>query len=54
MQTSRLAGKPSGITITPMPAGHLIGGTVWMISRETDTIVYAVHYNHAKEKYGAC
>ena len=47
------AGKPAGITITPFPAGHLIGGTVWIISRETDVVVYAVQYNHSKEKYDA-
>ena len=43
-------GKPGGITITPFPAGHLIGGAVWVISRETDVVVYAVQFNHSKEK----
>lgn len=48
-----LAGKPAGITITAFPAGHLMGGTYWLISRETDVVVYAVNYNHSKERYAS-
>jgi len=43
--------KPQKITVTPLPAGHMVGGTVWRIVKDQDEIVYAVSYNHAKEKY---
>ncbi len=42
----RGAGKGAGITITPFAAGHLLGGTLWRISKDDDDFVYAVDYNH--------
>jgi len=45
-----LSGKGIKLEITPYAAGHMIGGTVWQIKRETDEIVYAVDYNHKKER----
>jgi len=39
------------IEITPYAAGHMIGGTIWKIKKETEEIVYAVDYNHKKERY---
>jgi cleavage and polyadenylation specificity factor subunit 2 len=39
------------IEITPYAAGHMIGGTIWQIKREADVIVYAVDYNHKKERH---
>lgn len=46
-----LGGKGAGIEITPYAAGHIIGGTVWKICKETEEIVYAVDYNHKKERH---
>lgn len=45
--------KESGINLDVIPyaAGHMIGGTVWQIRREGDEIVYAVDYNHKKERH---
>ena len=43
-------GKGQGIRITPYAAGHMIGGTIWKITKETEEIVYAVDYNHKKER----
>ena len=57
-----------GLVITPLPAGHMMGGTIWRIvkvagqdnSYEVKTIVgqdgeedivYAVDYNHKKERH---
>jgi len=40
-----------GLTITPHPAGHMVGGTIWKIVKDgEETIVYAVDYNHKKER----
>jgi cleavage and polyadenylation specificity factor subunit 2 len=42
--------KGAGITITPYAAGHMIGGTIWKITKETEEIIYAVDYNHMRER----
>lgn len=41
----------SGVVITPHRAGHMIGGTVWNITKATESIVYAVHVNHRKDRH---
>ena len=41
-----------GISITPYPAGHMIGGTMWKILKDNEEeIVYAVDFNHKKERH---
>lgn len=51
-QTISLTGKGHGLQITPLPAGHMIGGTIWKILKEgEEEIVYAVDYNHKKERH---
>ncbi|KAG1652144.1 Cleavage and polyadenylation specificity factor subunit 2 [Nymphon striatum] len=51
-QTVRMKGKGHGISITPMAAGHMIGGTIWRIVKDgEEDIVYAVDYNHKKERH---
>lgn len=51
-QSVPLKGKGYGLTITPLPAGHMIGGTIWkiMIVGEED-IIYANDFNHKKERH---
>ncbi|KYR02534.1 Selenocysteine-specific elongation factor [Tieghemostelium lacteum] len=44
-----LQGKGKGISITPYNAGHMIGGAIWKIQKESDTVIYAINYNHKKE-----
>lgn len=44
------AGKGEGMTITPYAAGHLLGGTIWKITKDTEEILYAVDFNHRKER----
>ena len=44
-----LTSSGEGIVITPHCAGHIIGGSLWKIAKETDEIVYAVNYNHRTE-----
>jgi len=51
-QSVSLKGKGQGIVITPVPAGHMIGGTLWKIVKdEEEEIVYAVDFNHKKERH---
>jgi cleavage and polyadenylation specificity factor subunit 2 len=49
-QPFQLSGRLVGVTITAYPAGHTLGGTIWRIKKDTDVIVYAVDYNHKKER----
>ena len=47
-----LLGKGHGLTITPYAAGHMIGGTMWKIVKDgEEDILYAVDYNHKKERW---
>eukprot|EP00698_Gefionella_okellyi_P013818 TRINITY_DN380_c0_g1_i1.p1 TRINITY_DN380_c0_g1~~TRINITY_DN380_c0_g1_i1.p1 ORF type:complete len:726 (-),score=196.88 TRINITY_DN380_c0_g1_i1:506-2683(-) len=46
-----LLGKGSGITITPYAAGHMIGGAVWKITKNAEDTLYAVDYNHMKDRH---
>ena len=32
----RLPGRGSGITITPLAAGHMVGGAIWKINKEME------------------
>uniref|UniRef100_A0A6A7G3W9 Cleavage and polyadenylation specificity factor subunit 2 n=2 Tax=Hirondellea gigas TaxID=1518452 RepID=A0A6A7G3W9_9CRUS len=50
-QDVKLPDRGDEITITPFSAGHLLGGTVWRISKETEEIVYAVDFNHKRERH---
>uniref|UniRef100_A0A915AJI3 Cleavage and polyadenylation specificity factor subunit 2 n=2 Tax=Parascaris univalens TaxID=6257 RepID=A0A915AJI3_PARUN len=50
-QTILLKGD-NGLQITPLPAGHMIGGAIWRITKMGDEeIVYAVDFNHKKERH---
>lgn len=43
-------GKGHGLSITPLPAGHMIGGTIWKIVKDgEEEVVYAVDFNHKRE-----
>ena len=46
-----LPGKGHGLQVTPLPAGHMIGGTMWKIVKEgEEEIIYMVDFNHKKER----
>ncbi|CAB3397435.1 unnamed protein product [Caenorhabditis bovis] len=50
-QTVVLKGD-SGVHFTALPAGHMIGGSMWRICRVTgEDIVYCVDFNHKKERH---
>ncbi|KAJ8973068.1 hypothetical protein NQ317_004405 [Molorchus minor] len=51
-QTVPLKGKGYGLTVTPLPAGHMIGGTIWKIMKVgEEDIIYANDFNHKKERH---
>lgn len=46
-----LQGKScQGITVTAYNAGHTVGGTVWKVKKDTDEVIYAIDYNHSRER----
>ncbi|CAL2045573.1 unnamed protein product [Caenorhabditis brenneri] len=50
-QTVVLKGD-SGVHFTAIPAGHMIGGSIWRICRVTgEDIIYCVDFNHKKERH---
>ncbi|XP_062199096.1 cleavage and polyadenylation specificity factor subunit 2 [Phragmites australis] len=50
-QNYLLNDKGEGIVIAPHVAGHLLGGTVWKITKDGEDVVYAVDFNHRKERH---
>jgi len=46
-----LSGKGEGIVIAPHVAGHMLGGSIWRITKDGEDVIYAVDYNHRKERY---
>ncbi|CAK7337311.1 unnamed protein product [Dovyalis caffra] len=50
-QNHHLSGKGEGIVIAPHVAGHVLGGTVWKITKDGEDVVYAVDFNHRKERH---
>ena len=44
-------GKGRGVEIRPHTAGHLLGGSIWEITKDSDSSIYAVDYNHSKERH---
>ena len=39
-----------GIQVTAYPSGHSIGGTIWNIKKDQESIVVMLDWNHARER----
>jgi cleavage and polyadenylation specificity factor subunit 2 len=50
-QEVALPGRGTGISITPLPSGRLIGGTIWKITAGGEEFIYAVDFNHRRERH---
>ncbi|KAI7978864.1 Cleavage and polyadenylation specificity factor subunit 2 [Camellia lanceoleosa] len=42
-QNHHLSGKGEGIVIAPHVAGHLLGGTLWKITKDGEDVIYAAY-----------
>ncbi|CAI5990821.1 unnamed protein product [Closterium sp. NIES-64] len=49
-QPHAVGDERDGVSVTPLAAGHLLGGTIWRISVDTEDLVYAVGFNHREER----
>eukprot|EP00479_Gromia_sphaerica_P011846 TRINITY_DN6022_c0_g1_i1.p1 TRINITY_DN6022_c0_g1~~TRINITY_DN6022_c0_g1_i1.p1 ORF type:complete len:250 (+),score=27.03 TRINITY_DN6022_c0_g1_i1:201-950(+) len=50
-QDMSLGDRGKDIVVTPFASGNMLGGTIWRISKETENIIYAVDYNHKRERH---
>ncbi|XP_010550556.1 PREDICTED: cleavage and polyadenylation specificity factor subunit 2 isoform X2 [Tarenaya hassleriana] len=50
-QNYHLSGKGEGIVIAPHVAGHMLGSSIWKITKDGEDVIYAVDYNHRKERH---
>lgn len=50
-QNYHLPDKGEGIVIAPHLAGHLLGGTMWRITKDGEDVIYAVDFNHRTERH---
>ncbi|KAM0888196.1 hypothetical protein ACQ4PT_028531 [Festuca glaucescens] len=50
-QNHLLKDKGEGVVIAPHVSGHLLGGTVWKITKDGEDVIYAVDFNHRKERH---
>ncbi|CAL8107332.1 unnamed protein product [Calicophoron daubneyi] len=50
-ETVNLHGRGRGLCVTPLPSGHTLGGTIWKLVKEDTDIVYAVDFNHKKDRH---
>ena len=46
--------KGQQIQLVGYPAGHMVGGTVWVLEAGGEVIVYGVNTNHNKERWAYC
>ena len=40
-----------GVTFAPLPAGRMLGGSLWRITKGPESILYAVGFNHRTERH---
>lgn len=50
-QSTNLQDRLEGFVITPYNAGHSLGGTIWRIQHDQESVLYAVDWNHAKDSH---
>ncbi|KAH3674231.1 hypothetical protein WICMUC_003473 [Wickerhamomyces mucosus] len=50
-QTIDLRGKYDGLTITALNSGHTLGGTIWVLNKNSEKITYAPEFNQAKDSF---
>uniref|UniRef100_A0A5K3EU55 Cleavage and polyadenylation specificity factor subunit 2 n=1 Tax=Mesocestoides corti TaxID=53468 RepID=A0A5K3EU55_MESCO len=50
-QTINLQGKGRGLSVTPLPSGHMLGGTIWKLVKDETDIIYAIDFNNEKSRH---
>jgi cleavage and polyadenylation specificity factor subunit 2 len=50
-QEVALTGRGAGVSLTPLAAGRLLGGAVWRVAAGGEEALYAVDFNHRRERH---
>lgn len=50
-QSTNLQDRLEGFVITPYNAGHSLGGTIWKIQHDQESVIYAVDWNHSRDSH---
>ncbi|ONH69442.1 Cleavage factor two protein 2 [Cyberlindnera fabianii] len=50
-QTTDLRAKYDGLTITAINSGHSLGGTIWVLNKNSEKVVYAPLWNHSRDSF---
>jgi cleavage and polyadenylation specificity factor subunit 2 len=50
-QPLQLTGKLKSVTLTAYKAGHTLGGTIWRLQYEQESVLYAVDWNHTRDSH---
>lgn len=50
-QTTDLRAKYDGLSLTAINGGHTLGGTIWVITKNSEKIIYAPEWNHSKDSF---
>lgn len=48
-QPISLAAKLTGVVICAFNSGHSLGGTIWKVTKDQESVVYAVEWNHSRD-----
>lgn len=50
-QVTDLRAKCDGLTITAINSGHTLGGTIWVLDKNSEKVIYAPEWNHSKDSF---
>lgn len=50
-QTTDLRAKYDGLSLTAINGGHTLGGAIWVITKNSEKIIYAPEWNHSKDSF---
>lgn len=50
-QVTDLRAKYDGLTLTAINSGHTLGGTIWVLNKNSEKVIYAPEWNHSKDSF---
>lgn len=50
-QMTDLRAKYDGLTLTAINSGHSLGGTIWVLNKNSEKVIYAPEWNHSKDSF---
>jgi cleavage and polyadenylation specificity factor subunit 2 len=50
-QLTDLRAKYDGLSLTAVNSGHTLGGTIWVLNKNSEKVIYAPEWNHSKDSF---